>query len=151
MRSNYANFRANLPRLTGPRGAANPAPMFELRPVGYVIGLTVAALGVTMLVPLGVDLWSGRGNVSAFFESAIITVLAGSIVALAEGKGLTLDTLDLADMREIEPRITDDVFSVLSPLASATSRTSYGGTAPARVREQVARWRELLQIGPQAK
>jgi len=27
---------------------------------------------------------------------------------------------------------------------SVASRTSYGGTAPARVREQVARWKDIL-------
>ncbi|MGB6230416.1 MAG: argininosuccinate lyase, partial [Litorimonas sp.] len=71
--------------------------------------------------------------------------VTGRIVALAEGKGSTLDALPLADMQGVEPRITEEVFSVLSPLASATSRTSYGGTAPERVREQVARWKaELL-------
>ena len=70
--------------------------------------------------------------------------VTGRIVALAEGQGVTLDGLSLGDMQSVEPRITDDVFRVLSPLASATSRTSHGGTAPARVREQVARWRDVL-------
>jgi argininosuccinate lyase len=68
----------------------------------------------------------------------------GRIVALAERQDTTLDGLSLADMQTVEPRITDGVFSVLSPLASATSRMSYGGTAPDRVREQVKRWREQL-------
>jgi argininosuccinate lyase len=70
--------------------------------------------------------------------------VTGTIVALAEEKGLTLDALALSDMQSVEPRITDDVFSVLSPLASATSRMSYGGTSPERVREQVARWKAQL-------
>jgi argininosuccinate lyase len=70
--------------------------------------------------------------------------VTGRIVALAESKGLTLDALELADMQEVEPRLTGDVYSVLSPLASASSRMSYGGTAPTRVQEQVARWRGLL-------
>ena len=70
--------------------------------------------------------------------------VTGRIVALAEGKGVTLDALSLADMQEVEPRITDDVFRVLSPLASASSRTSYGGTAPEQVRAQVERWRVAL-------
>ncbi|MEL7231681.1 MAG: argininosuccinate lyase [Pseudomonadota bacterium] len=70
--------------------------------------------------------------------------VTGRIVALAEKEDMTLDALSLAQMQSIEPRITDDVFSVLSPLASATSRMSYGGTSPVRVREQVARWRTEL-------
>ncbi len=71
--------------------------------------------------------------------------VTGTIVALAEGQGLTLDALALTDMQTVEPRITDDVYSVLSPLASASSRTSYGGTAPSEVAKQVARWEELLK------
>ncbi len=70
--------------------------------------------------------------------------VTGRIVALAEKEDVTLDALSLAQMQSIEPQITDDVFSVLSPLASATSRMSYGGTSPVRVREQVARWRTEL-------
>jgi argininosuccinate lyase len=33
---------------------------------------------------------------------------------------------------------------VLSPLASASSRVSYGGTAPSEVAKQVARWKVKL-------
>ena len=70
--------------------------------------------------------------------------VTGRIVALAEEKGLTLDGLALSDMQAVEPSITEDIVSVLSPLASASSRMSYGGTAPDRVREQVKRWRSEL-------
>ena len=71
--------------------------------------------------------------------------VTGRIVALAEKQGLTLDALSLAHMQSVEPRITENVFSVLSPLASATSRRSYGGTSPERVREQVGHWKEALK------
>ena len=70
--------------------------------------------------------------------------VTGTIVALAEKQGVTLDALALADMQKVEPRITAEVFNVLTPLASATSRTSYGGTAPNNVRKQVARWKAEL-------
>jgi len=36
--------------------------------------------------------------------------------------------------------ITADVFSVLTVEASVASRVSYGGTAPANVAAQAARW-----------
>lgn len=74
--------------------------------------------------------------------------VTGRIVAMAENKGTTLDALSLSDMQTVEAGITEDIFSVLSPLASATSRTSYGGTSPLRVREQVARWRDALDANP---
>ena len=70
--------------------------------------------------------------------------VTGTIVAMAEKQGKTLDAMDLADMQRIEPKITKDVFKVLSPLASAKSRVSYGGTAPREVRKQVKRWQKAL-------
>lgn len=70
--------------------------------------------------------------------------VTGRIVALAEAKGVALSDLALADMQAIEPRITEDVFAVLSVDASVASRTSYGGTAPARVAEQARLWQERL-------
>ena len=70
--------------------------------------------------------------------------VTGTIVAIAEKQGKTLDALALKDMQSIEPRINEDVYSVLSPLASASSRVSYGGTAPNNVAKQVARWQAQL-------
>jgi len=71
--------------------------------------------------------------------------IAGSIVKAAEDANVTLDKLPLAKMQEIEPEITDAVFKVLSLEASVNSRMSLGGTAPARVREQLAHWKGLLK------
>ena len=70
--------------------------------------------------------------------------VTGTIVAMAEKQGVTLDALALTDMQKVEPKITKDVFKVLSPLASAKSRVSYGGTAPREVRKQVKRWQKIL-------
>ena len=70
--------------------------------------------------------------------------VTGTIVALAEKQGKTLAELELSEMQKVEPRITKDVFSVLTPLASAKSRVSYGGTAPREVRKQVRRWKKVL-------
>jgi argininosuccinate lyase len=68
----------------------------------------------------------------------------GRLVAQAEARGVELADLTLADMQAEEPRITADVFSVLTVDASVRSRTSYGGTAPPNVAAQAARWLELL-------
>jgi len=70
--------------------------------------------------------------------------VTGTIVAMAEKQGVTLDVLTLKDMQKVEPKITKDVYSVLSPIASAKSRVSYGGTAPREVRKQVKRWQKIL-------
>jgi argininosuccinate lyase len=70
--------------------------------------------------------------------------VTGRLVARAEAKGVDLAGLTLADMQAEEPRITAEVFSVLTVAASVSSRTSYGGTAPANVARQAARWLAAL-------
>ena len=62
---------------------------------------------------------------------------------MAEDRGCALDGLPLEEMRKVEPRITAAVFDVLSVDRSVASRTSFGGTAPERVRDSVAAAREL--------
>ena len=52
-------------------------------------------------------------------------------------RAAALEDLSLAEMKKIDARITKDVFSVLTPEAAVKSRTSFGGTAPARVRQAV--------------
>jgi argininosuccinate lyase len=71
--------------------------------------------------------------------------IAGSIVKRAEDKGVALDQLPLSEMQAVEPGITKDVLPSLSLEASLNARTSEGGTAPVRVREQVAFWKEKLK------
>jgi len=70
--------------------------------------------------------------------------VTGSLVAMAEGKGCDLPDLSLEDMQSVHKEIRADVFDVLGVENSVASRLSYGGTSPARVREQVARWKEVL-------
>ncbi len=70
--------------------------------------------------------------------------VTGRLVAKAEAKGCDLKDLSLAEMQEVEPRIAEGVFSVLSVEASVASRTSYGGTAPANVARMAAEWKERL-------
>ena len=73
--------------------------------------------------------------------------VTGSAVALAEKKGVTLDALTLADLQSVEPRITQEVFGVLSVDASVASRTSFGGTAPQNVKREAEKWLSLLSKG----
>jgi argininosuccinate lyase len=71
--------------------------------------------------------------------------VTGRIVAKAAEQGVPLHRLPLDAMREIEPRITDDVFSVLSVDKSVKSRLSFGGTAPKNVRSQAKKWLRKLK------
>jgi argininosuccinate lyase len=70
--------------------------------------------------------------------------VTGRLVALAEARDVDLASLDLGAMQSIEPGITEDVYSVLTVAASVASRTSHGGTAPANVAREAARWQALL-------
>ncbi|HCQ63863.1 MAG TPA: argininosuccinate lyase [Rhodobacteraceae bacterium] len=71
--------------------------------------------------------------------------VTGALVALAESQGCDLAELALEDMKGVFDGISESVYDVLTVEASIASRQSYGGTAPIRVREQVALWRERLR------
>ncbi|WP_317056245.1 argininosuccinate lyase [Roseovarius rhodophyticola] len=71
--------------------------------------------------------------------------ITGALVAMAEAKGCDLPELSLADMQSVHGEISESVYDVLGVHNSVASRTSYGGTAPVRVREQIARWKEALK------
>ena len=70
--------------------------------------------------------------------------VTGQIVRLAEGKDVDISQLTLEDMQSVEPRITAEIFGVLTVEASVASRVSYGGTAPANVAAQAKKWLEQL-------
>ena len=62
--------------------------MLDMRPVGYVIGLLVAVLGVAMLLPMLVDMAEGTGHWPVFAQSAVFTILGGGLIALACANGV---------------------------------------------------------------
>ncbi len=136
--------------------------MMDLRPVGYVIGLLVAMLGATMLLPMLADMIEGRGEWHVFLESAIITVLTGSVLALScsngVGEGLTIrQTFVLTTgvwvalpvfgaipfmFGETELRFVDAFFEAMSGL------TTTGSTVIANLDSQprgLLLWRGVLQ------
>jgi argininosuccinate lyase len=70
--------------------------------------------------------------------------VTGALVAMAENKGCDLSDLSLEEMQSVHEGIKAEVFDVLGVHNSVASRISYGGTAPAQVRAQIARWKEIL-------
>jgi argininosuccinate lyase len=108
---------------------ANPAKMRAAAEAGYPTATDLADWLVTHLK-------------KPFREAHHI---AGAIVKRAEELGVTLEKLPLSEMRKVEPGITSEISPVLSLSHSLNSRTSFGGTAPVRVREQIAFWREKLK------
>jgi argininosuccinate lyase len=86
--------------------------------------------------------WLVRTLRMPFREAHHVT---GRLVALAESKGCDLPGLPLADMQRVEKRISKDVYKVLTVEASASTRVSFGGTAPANVRREARRWLKQLR------
>ncbi|TAK71211.1 MAG: argininosuccinate lyase [Actinomycetota bacterium] len=64
--------------------------------------------------------------------------IAGGCVRVAEDQGKELWDLTDAELAGVSAQLTADVRSVLSVHGALASRASVGGTAPARVREQLA-------------
>lgn len=85
--------------------------------------------------------WLVRAAGLPFREAHHVT---GTLVAMAEKKGVDLPDLSLAEMQSVNPAITGDIFRVLGVHNSVASRQSYGGTAPDQVRAQIARWKQVL-------
>ncbi|MBO9713950.1 argininosuccinate lyase [Sphingomonas sp.] len=83
--------------------------------------------------------WLVREAGVPFREAHHIT---GRAVAAAEAAGVRLHELPIATLKAIDDRIDESVYGVLSVDASVASRTSFGGTAPVRVREAIAEARK---------
>ena len=101
---------------------------------------TAAASGFSTATDLA-D-WLVRELGLPFREAHHVT---GSLVAMAEAKTCDLPDLSLPEMRSVHAAISKGVFDVLGVENSVASRTSYGGTAPDQVRQQIARWKEKLK------
>jgi len=59
--------------------------------------------------------------------------ITGALVKRAEQLGVSLAALPLKEMRKLDKRITEEARAALTVEKSASSRTSFGGTAPANV------------------
>lgn len=136
--------------------------MLDLRPVGYVIGLLVAVLGATMLLPMLVDLAEGREHWPVFLESALITILSGGLMALACAngvkEGLTIQQTFLLTtgvwvalplfgallfvMGATEARFVDAYFEAMSGLTT-TGSTVFNGLND--LPKGILLWRGILQ------
>jgi argininosuccinate lyase len=64
--------------------------------------------------------------------------IAGAAVRFCEAQGIGLPDLSPAQLAAIDPALTPQVLDVLTVEGSVASRDGRGGTAPARVEEQLA-------------
>jgi argininosuccinate lyase len=69
--------------------------------------------------------------------------ISGEIVRYAESRGMGLDGLTLEELQVFSPLFAADLLPLLSPQAVVAAKTSSGGTAPERVREQLAKAKEM--------
>jgi len=136
--------------------------MIDLRPVGYIIGMLLSVLGLTMLIPAAVDWAYGSPHWMVFVESAILTVSAGAVLSLASRDALrstlniqqsfvlttavwlTLPLFGALPMMLGAPHLdlTDAYFEAMSGLTTTgtTAITHLDGLPPG-----VNLWRGLLQ------
>ena len=63
--------------------------------------------------------------------------ITGKIVAYADKKNVKLSGLNLTELQQIDKKITEDVFLVLSSINSMESKKSFGGTAPQNVKNSI--------------
>ncbi len=101
-----------------------------------------AAAGAGFATATDLADWLVRRLNLPFREAHHVT---GRVVALAEGRGVGLEDLTLADLQSVEPRVTQEVFEVLGVEKSVESRVSYGGAAPGNVRQQAQGWLDRLK------
>jgi argininosuccinate lyase len=111
-----------LPALTGMVATLefDTARMAELAPQGFSLATDVAEWLVREGVPF-----------------RVAHELAGACVRRCEELGCGLDDLDDGQLTEISPHLTPAVREVLTVDGSVASRDGRGGTAPARVAEQL--------------
>ncbi|OCB26299.1 argininosuccinate lyase [Mycobacterium malmoense] len=106
---------------------------------GLVASLTFDVERMAALAPAGYTLatdiaeWLVRRGVP--FRSA--HEAAGAAVRAAEGRAVGLDELTDDELAAISPELTPEVREVLTIEGSVSSRDGRGGTAPARVAEQL--------------
>jgi argininosuccinate lyase len=99
--------------------------MAALAPAGYTLATDIAEWLVRQGVPF-----------------RVAHEAAGAAVRVAEQRGVGLDELTDAELAGISPDLTPQVREVLTVEGSVASRDARGGTAPARVADQLAGLRE---------
>jgi argininosuccinate lyase len=68
----------------------------------------------------------------------------GRLVARCQALGIELSEASEEDLQTASPHLTRDVRSVLSVAGALAARDTPGGTAPVRVREQLAALRSTV-------
>lgn len=136
--------------------------MIDLRPVAHVLGLLVAALGTTMVVPMAIDIFARNGHWPVFLQAGAITALSGGLAALATANAtearLSIQQTFLLTtlvwvilpvfgslpflMGELDASLTDAFFEAVSGMTT-TGSTVFAGLDG--MPEGILLWRSMLQ------
>ena len=136
--------------------------MPDLRPIGYVIGLLISFLGMTMILPMAVDIIDQRSQWVSFAASALVSILTGGTMALscanAVRSGLNRQQTFLLTISvwiampvfgalpfvlgEVELRIVDAFFEAMSGMTT-TGATIFSGLE--NLPRGILLWRGILQ------
>ncbi len=119
-----------LPAMTGMVGTLtfHTDRLAELAPAGFTLATDIAEWLVRRGVPF-----------------RVAHEASGECVRLAERRDVGLDELTDAELAGVHPALTPDVREVLTVAGSVASRDAHGGTAPARVAEQLDRVRTAVR------
>jgi argininosuccinate lyase len=70
--------------------------------------------------------------------------IVGNIVSACESRGIGLGDLSPEEWATFSPEFREDIADYISPAGATTAKRSAGGTSAERVKDQIARGRELL-------
>ena len=108
---------------------ANKKRMLELSKVGYITATDLADHIV-------------RKFNFPFRKAYQIT---SKIVNYAESKNKTLDQLNIKELRNIEPKLSEDVIKVFNLRNSIKSKKSYGGTSFENIKKMINKYKKELK------
>ena len=108
---------------------ANKKRMLELSKVGYITATDLADYIV-------------REFNFPFRKAYQIT---SKIVNYAESKNKTLDQLNIKELRNIEPKLNEDVLKVFNLRNSIKSKKSYGGTSFENIKKMINKYKKELK------
>ena len=108
---------------------ANKKRMLELAKVGYTTATDLADYIVREL--------------NFPFRKAY--QITSKIVNYAESKNKTLDQLNIKELRNIEPKLNEDVLKVFNLRNSIKSKKSYGGTSFENIKKMINKYKKELK------
>jgi argininosuccinate lyase len=72
--------------------------------------------------------------------------ISGKCVKLAESKKIEVHELSATDLKSVSNYLEDDVLKVLTLQAALGARSSYSGTSPSSVKDQISRINEKISV-----